>query len=105
MKEFFHTIDSFLEYVGVNLPLIVAGIFGSVVTIGNKEELTGVQKVLTILSGGAIANYLTPMLCDLINVSENTQFGFAFLLGFSGLEGVKWIIIQLKSRYGKDKKE
>lgn len=94
-------IIQFLEDLGIHIALIIAGIFGSILSIGNKKELTGWQKVLTVVSGGAIANYLTPIVCSWVNIGESTRYGFAFLLGFSGLEGVKWIIIKIKGKYSK----
>ena len=88
-----------LENLGIHIALIIAGIFGSILSLGNKKELTGWQKILTLVSGGAIANYLTPVISHWVNINESTKYGFAFLLGFSGLEGVKWIILKLKTRH------
>lgn len=95
LSQFF----KFLEELGIHVALIVAGMFGSILTIGNRKELNSWQKVLAVLSGGAIANYLTPVISDMVNINESTRYGFGFLLGFSGLEGVKWIILKIKSKH------
>lgn len=91
----------FLEELGIHVALIIAGFFGSLLAMGNKKELNGWQKVTALISGGAIANYLTPILFEYIKINQSTQYGFAFLLGFSGLEGVKWIILKIKSKQEK----
>ena len=94
-------LQKLLENLGINIALIIAGIFGSIVSMGNRKGLTIWERIISWLSGGAIANYLTPVIIGMINISESSKYGFAFLLGFSGLEGVKWLIITFKSKYSK----
>ena len=98
-------ITRLLETLGINIALIIAGIFGSIVSLGSKKGLTLPERIVAWLSGGAIANYVTPVIINLININESSKYGFAFLLGFSGLEGVKWLIIAIKNKYSKDQKE
>ncbi len=95
------SVLKFLEELEIHLALIIAGGFGSLLFVTNRNDLNWWQKMLTVLSGGAIANYLTPVLVSLVNVGDSTVYGFAFLLGFSGLEGVKWVILVLKGKYKK----
>lgn len=95
-------IIAFLDDIGVSIALIIAGVFGGILSLSNKKELNGWEKTLVIVSGGAIANYLTPLIFSYIDINENTKYGFAFLLGYSGLEGVKWIILKLKLTHKKD---
>ena len=90
-----------LEHFGIHMALIMAGVFGSIVSISHKIELNRTQRYLAMLSGGIIANYLTPVIFEYININENTQYGFACMLGFSGYEGMKWIIDRLKKKYTK----
>jgi hypothetical protein len=94
-----------LENLGINIALILAGIFGSIVSMGNKKGLSLWERVVAWLSGGAIANYITPIIISTLNISESTKYGFAFLLGFSGLEGVKWLIITFKNKYNNKNEE
>ena len=92
-------ITDFLENVGIHIALIIAGVFGSVLSLGNKQKLSTFQKVTAIISGGAVANYLTPVLSEWIDLNDSSKYGFAFMLGFSGLESVKWILIKIKSKH------
>lgn len=96
-------IQELLETLGINIALIIAGFFGSLVSMGNRKKLSRGERFIAWFSGGAIANYLTPFIVSMVNISEGSQYGFAFLLGFSGLEGVKWLIYTLKNKYSKDK--
>ena len=92
-------IREFLEELEIHLAMIIAGGFGSLLYISNTNELNGWQKLLTVISGGAVANYVTPVVTSLINIGDSSIYGFAFLLGFSGVEGVRWLILLLKSKY------
>ena len=89
---------------GFNVWLLVAGAAGAFVKMGKKEELTFPQRFFTVVSGGLIANYLTPLVFHFIIVPEDMRFGFAFLFGWGGLESVKWAMFRLKDKYLKDKK-
>ena len=91
----------FLEELGLHVALIISGVFGSLLTINNKKELNVYQKMIAVISGGMIANYLTPFVCDFMNINESTRYGFGFLLGFSGLEGVKYVLLKVKKKTNK----
>lgn len=94
--------DILLQKLGLHIALIIAGIFGGVLSIGNRNGKLNVwQTVFVLGSGGATANYLTPVLAELVSINESTKYGFAFLLGFTGLEGVKFVVLKVKERYSK----
>lgn len=95
-------IIDLLEDLGIHIALIIAGIFGSLLSLEDREGLTSWQKIAVFLSGGAIANYMTPALIDWADVNQNVMFGLAFILGFSGLKGMKYLILKIKCRYNKD---
>lgn len=98
-------IIDFLQHpsrYGLNVGVFVAGAVGAFVKMGNKNELTFWQSFFTVVSGGAIANYVTPAAFHFINIPDNMHFGFAFFFGFTGLESVKWLILKFKDKYGKD---
>lgn len=97
-------VKIFLKYFGIDVALIVAGIMGSLVQVGGKEELGFFSKLTVLISGGAIANYLTPLMIDWLKWSESSRYGFGFLLGFMGLKGVEWIIRSLQKKLGYDTK-
>lgn len=79
--------------LGINIGLSIAGFFGSIMFIG-KDGIKDFRSSLIAMFGGvASANYLTPSVCDLLDISTiNHQFSVAFILGFIGLRGVEKII-------------
>lgn len=82
-----------LEDFGINLGLSLAGFFGSIVFIGKDgiKDLRG--SFLAMFGGVASANYLTPVVCDWLDIVKiNHQFSIAFILGFMGLRGVEKLI-------------
>lgn len=84
-----------LKDAGLEIALFIAGLFGAVSNI-NNQKLKFWQKILAFITGGAIANYLTPLVFVYINLNENTKYGIAFLLGYSGMESVKFILLKFK---------
>jgi hypothetical protein len=85
-----------LEELGINISLSVAGFFGSLLVIGKNGVHDLRTMLLSMFGGVASANYLTPVVCDLLNISKiNYQFSVAFLLGFMGLKGIEKIILKL----------
>jgi hypothetical protein len=85
----------FLEDHGIHLGLIMAGISGSFLSISVNSNLTPWQKVVVVLSGAGTANYLTPLVLEYIKLGDNTQYGLAFLVGFSGLKFTEWMIVKI----------
>jgi len=86
-----------LRELGINIGLLVAGFAGSLLTVkrdGHKDWFT----TATSLAVGTLsANYLTPVVVDLVNIgNRNTQYAAAFIMGFLGLHGVEYIL----SRFG-----
>jgi hypothetical protein len=90
-----------LEDIGIHIGLIMAGLFGAFLSISVQSNLTPWQKVIVVVSGSATANYLTPLILEYINLGENTRYGLAFLVGFSGLKFVEFIIVKIKSKMDK----
>lgn len=95
-------VTQFFEDFGIHISLILAGIFGSLLSLEDKQGLNAWERIGVFISGGAIANYMTPLLIDWLNVNDSVRFGMAFILGFSGLKGLKWIILKIKGRYHKE---
>lgn len=81
-----------LKEIGINIGLIVAGFFGSLLLI-NKNAAANVKSTLTsIVAGVASANYLTPIVIDMLAIQKQTYtLSIAFILGFLGLKGVEMI--------------
>lgn len=94
----------FLEDHGIHFGLLMAGLSGAFLSISVNNNLTPWQKWVVIVSGAATANYLTPLVLEYINLGQNTQYGLAFLVGFSGLKFVEWMIVKITNGIQKKSK-
>lgn len=85
-------MSDILKDIGINIGLIVAGFFGSLLMI-NKSSTDNLKSTLTsIITGVASANYLTPIAIDMLRIEKQTYtLSIAFILGFLGLKGVEMI--------------
>lgn len=83
-------MKDFLESVGIHIGLSVAGFFGSLLMIGKASAFDLRTTFTSIIAGVAAANYLTPLVVDILNM-ENSDYvlSIAFLIGFMGLKGVE----------------
>lgn len=88
MKDIYH----FFERIGIDLALMLAGLFGGVAFVFKPNEMTISQKLITIVTGILVATYLTPLTVYLLNLPNQLSFGIAFLLGHTGLKSVEFII-------------
>jgi hypothetical protein len=81
-----------LKDLGINIGLAVAGFFGSLMMIGRESAQNIKQTLMSIIAGVASANYLTPVVADILGIVKiNYMFSIAFILGFLGLKGVELI--------------
>lgn len=96
MGKILKFLNECLQDVGFEIGLFIAGCIGAISNLDNQKLKTW-QKIFAFISGGAIANYITPLIYIYFNINKNTMFGIAFLLGFSGMEGVKYIITSTKA--------
>lgn len=79
----------FLESIGVNIGIALAGMFGSLIMLGKNSSSNIKSTLFSIITGVSSANYITPIVSETINISDRYQMGVAFLLGFLGLKGVE----------------
>lgn len=91
----------FLKGLGIGFEYVLAGLFGALASVSKDKQMTFLEKFISIIVGGAVANYLTPLLVDWMKAGENTQYGIAFILGYTGLKSVEWIIDKFKSKLEK----
>jgi hypothetical protein len=79
--------------IGINVGQALAGFVGSLIMVG-KEGYKNVGAAFTsIMAGTASATYLTPIVADLLKVTNpKYMLGFAFLLGVLGLKGVELML-------------
>jgi len=83
-------MKTFLDEIGINVMQSIAGLFGSLLLVGKGATKNIKQTFFAIITGVASANYLTPVVCDLVKISDtNYSNGVAFILGFLGLKGVE----------------
>lgn len=85
-------VKEFLKEFGLDLPVIMAGFGGALASITKEKDLTIWQRLLTVLVGGIVAGYMTPILGRMINMGEEVRYGLGFVMGYTGLRGVEWII-------------
>lgn len=86
-------MKDFLQELGINVGLSVAGLFGSLVMVGNKSAYELRKTLFSILAGVCAANYLTPLVTDVLATLDVTkyQFALAFVMGYLGLRGIEMI--------------
>jgi hypothetical protein len=101
IDQFLKWIGKGLDDIGVSFGLVIAGFFGTLLSLEDREGLTMWEKVTVFLSGGAISNYMTPMFVNWFGLNDSIKYGAAFMLGFSGLKGMKLIILYVKKKFFK----
>lgn len=97
--------DIFLacKEIGIDLALILAGLFGGVAFLSKPNEMTKGQKVLTVFAGVGTANYLTPVVLYISRLPDHFGYGIAFVLGYMGLKAVEYLILKWKAKTNNDK--
>ena len=88
-------MNELLDSLGVKTPIIIAGLAGGITSLYKKSKLKWWERFIAVLSGGLTANYLTPLAAEWINLTENTHYGLAFLLGYGGLASVEMLWYRL----------
>lgn len=85
-----------LREFGINIGLTIAGFAGSLITVRGDGHKDWPTTITSLLAGTLSANYLTPMVVDVLKLSSTSnQYGCAFLLGFLGLHGVELIMVKI----------
>jgi uncharacterized membrane protein YeaQ/YmgE (transglycosylase-associated protein family) len=79
-----------MKEIGITISFLISGLFGAIL-MASKDAQTSIKStILSIVGGMAAANYLTPMMTDLLNLEEaKLQNGLAFIIGFLGLKLVE----------------
>lgn len=78
--------------VGIEVASLFAGLAGGLASITKEKKLTKTQRFITVIVGGLTAAYLTPVFSILINMPDQAKYGVGFVLGYSGLRSVEWVI-------------
>ena len=78
--------------VGIEVASLFAGLAGGLASITKEKELTRTQRFITVVVGGLISAYLTPVFGIFLNMPDQAKYGVGFVIGYSGLRSVEWII-------------
>lgn len=84
-------MKEFLQDIGFNIGVSVAGLFGALLLIGKQATSNIKTTFFSIVTGVASANYITPLFLDFARFDAKYQMSLAFILGFLGLKGVELI--------------
>ena len=93
-----------MKEIGITISFLISGLFGAIL-MASKNTETGIRStILSIFGGMAAANYLTPVMIELLNLKEaKLQNGLAFIVGFLGLKLVEVLsnkfLNQVNQRY------
>ncbi len=100
IRSFLESLEQIMNDFGASLGLLIAGFFGALLSLEDKQGLNSWERMSTLIVGMAIANYVTPIFID-YSADNIHMAGFAgFTLGYGGLKGFKVLILALKKRWG-----
>jgi len=87
-----------LKLVGFEVGMFIAGLFGAFVNTNTMKGLKPYERAGLIISGGLVANYITPVLVNIMDFNESTQFGMAFVIGYMGMTSIAYIVDYIKKK-------
>lgn len=97
-----YEIIKFLKSIGIDMAILIAGLSGGLVSLRKDESLTVWEKIATVISGGVISTYLTPVFMlafDKIIVNNSRiEYGIAFMVGYAGLKSVEMLFTKIKNK-------
>ncbi len=75
----------FLKSIGINIGLTIAGFAGALLLAPRMKNWK--LQLVAVLSGTLSATYIAPVIIGLLNIqAANIEYGFAFIVGFSGVK-------------------
>ena len=79
-----------MKDIGITISFLISGLFGAILMASKNAQTSIKSTILSIVGGMAAANYLTPIMIELLNLKEaKLQNGLAFIVGFLGLKLVE----------------
>jgi len=79
-----------MKEIGITISFLISGLFGAILMASKNTEPGIRSTILSIFGGMAAANYVTPVMIELLNLKEaKLQNGLAFIVGFLGLKLVE----------------
>jgi len=96
-------LNDWLKHQGLDISLLLAGIFGSLLRVSNQKEPMSIQRKFVLLfSGGGTSAYIAPIFIELLNIGEHTQYGIAFIIGVMGMNAVDLLIGRIEGKMKSD---
>lgn len=86
--------EQFLHSYGIEIGFLISGFFGALLLVSKKSAQRVSSTVASLLAGTACANYLTPVVLNLLpeSVRNGGKYAVAFTMGFIGLKGLEAMI-------------
>ena len=79
-----------IDKIGISISFIISGLFGAILMASKSAKGNIKSTIISIVGGMASANYLTPVMIEMLNLKETKlQNGLAFVIGFLGLRLVE----------------
>ncbi len=79
-----------MKEIGITISFLISGLFGAILMASKNTQTSIKSTILSIFGGMSAANYLTPIMIELLNLKEvKLQNGLAFIVGFLGLKLVE----------------
>ena len=94
-------IDQIFKTIGMELPAVIAGFAGGLVSVMSSDSVTKWKAVLMVTTGAITAGYTTPLLGLWFEFGEEMQAGMSFLIGLTSMKLVQ-IITNFLSLIKKD---
>ena len=80
-----NTMKDFLNSIGINIGLTIAGFLGSLILLPKQRNWK--MQLISVFSGSLCATYLAPVVIGFLGINApNIEYGIAFLVGFSGVK-------------------
>lgn len=88
----------FLHDFGIEIVVLLSGLAGGLVSLRKESQISRSEKIMTVISGGLIANYMTPLVQPLIGKIWDVDIspGLGFILGYMGLSAIEYFILKFK---------
>jgi hypothetical protein len=97
MDKFNSTLE-FFRHLGLEFGTYIAGAAGSYVMTRRDKTKTFVEKLGAIAAGGLIANYMSPIVANIINFPEGMQYPVGFIVGTMGVDAIKYVWDFIKTK-------
>ena len=93
-----YEVLKWLKVIGFEIGMFIAGLFGAFVNTNTMKSLKPYERAGLIISGGLIANYITPIFVSIMDFNESTQFGMAFVIGYMGMTSIAYIVDYVRKK-------